>query len=72
MPPYQNNFDPDTKTQLFPTTTQKPSQFRSLHWNQVKINLPRWHQLTFHHPHKNQVNVDAHTELSHFRPAHKN
>ena len=40
MPRHKNqvNFDPDTKTEYFSTTTQKPSQSQSLHWIEVKFD----------------------------------
>ena len=57
-PQYQNQviFDPNTKT----------SQFRSLHWNQVKFDPPQWNQVNFDHPHKNEVKFDAHTKTKWF------
>ena len=68
MPPYTKTkfisiqtvnqviFDPHTKT----------SQLRSLHWNQVKSDPPRWSHVYFDHPHNNQVNLDANTRTISF------
>ena len=40
----QVNLDPYTKTKSFFTPIHKTSQFRSLHWNQVKFDPPHWIQ----------------------------
>ena len=52
----QVNIDPDTKTNNFPTPTQKTNQLRSLRWNQVKLDARHW----------NQVNFDTHTKTKRF------
>ena len=49
-------FDPHTD----PLT--KPSQVRSLHWNQVNSDPPRQNQGYFDHPCSNQVSFDTNTK----------
>ena len=65
---------PDTKTKLISIQTlnqvifdphTKPSQFWSLHWNQVNSDPPHWNHVYFDHPH-NQVNFDANTKTMSF------
>ena len=60
------NFDPETKVTSFRIPRQKPSQFRSLHWNRVKFHPPHWNQVKFVHPHKTQATFRAHTETKWF------
>ena len=50
MPRHKNqvNFDPNTKI-FFRHLRKKPSQFRFLHWNQVKFDPPPWNQVNFNH-----------------------
>ena len=64
-------FGLDTETKSSSTHTQKPSEFRSLHWDQVDLDITQT-SISTSTTHKEQVNFDAHTEPSHFRPAHKN
>ena len=37
----------------------KPSQFRSLHWNDFNADGPHWYQVQFDHPPNKLVNFDA-------------
>ena len=46
----------------FSTSTQKLIQFRSLHWNQVNLNLFHWNHANLDHQHKH---------LAQFDPLHK-
>ena len=64
MPRHENliYFDPTTTTKYFSIPTQKPSQFRSRNWYQVKFNPPHWNQVNSYHPYKNEVKFDAHTK----------
>ena len=64
MPPQkkQVNLDPHTKTKHFSTSTQKPSQFGSLHWSQVNSD-PHYKIKSLLMPrHQNQVNFDTYTK----------
>ena len=70
----QFGMPPDTKTKLISIQTlkqvifdphKKPSQFWSLHWNQVNSDPPQWNHVYFDHPH-NQVNFDANTKTTQF------
>ena len=64
MPRHDNqlNFDPDIKLQYFSSPTQKPSQFRSLHWNKIKSNPPHCNQVNFDNLHKKLVKFDPPTQ----------
>ena len=83
MPEHQNqvHFDTYTWTKNISIPTPKPSQSRSLHWNQVKFD-PNTKTKSFRPSHQRQVNFDPYTknELlsihglkpSHFRSPHQN
>ena len=71
----QFGMPPDTKTKLISIQTlkqvifdphKKPSQFWSLHWNQVNSDPPHWNHVYFDHPHNIQVNFDANTKTMYF------
>ena len=49
-----------------------PNQFRSLHWNQVKFDLPRWNQVNFGNPHRTKLSSLLTLKPSYLRPAHEN
>ena len=57
----RSKFHPDTKIKSFSTSTQNPSQFRSLHWNQGKFDHPHWNPVNFNHQHKTLYNSINHT-----------
>ena len=59
-------FDPKTRTKSFSTPTPNPSQFRSLHWNQVEFDPPQWNQVNFNPSHINEVKFDDHTKTKWF------
>ena len=65
MPRHQNqvDFDPHTKPESLSTPTLKPSQFRSLHWNQATFDPPR-KPSQFRPKHKNQANFDPHAKTN--------
>ena len=68
MPPHKNqvNFDSQTTTKYFSTATQKQSQFRSIHWSQVKFDPHHQINSTMMPWHQNQVNFDPYTKAKSF------
>ena len=77
----RKKFDSHTKTQVIPIQCLKehhswpssyPNQFRSLHWNQVKFDLPRWNQVNFGNPHRTKLSSLLTLKPSYLRPAHEN
>ena len=64
MPPDRNkvNLDLHTKTKYFWTSTQKPSEFRSLHWSQENFD-PHYKMKSILMPwHQSQAIFDPHTK----------
>ena len=62
------HFDPDTKTQSFPTATQIPSQSPLLHWRQVNFDqvdfdAPTRRPSLFRSRHENQVIFGPHVKI---------
>ena len=62
---------PTLKTSQFRSRAQKPSKFRSHHWNQVNFN-PYSNKSIWMPGHKSQLNLDPDTKESHFWPPYKN
>ena len=64
MPTHKNHvyFAPHTETEYFEIPTQKPTQFRSLHWSPVDFDLHYKIKSIWTPRHQNQVNFDAYTK----------